>query len=273
MIRSVIIEDEAKSQKLLENLLHSYCPDVEVISMADSVDSGIQAINEHKPDLVFLDIILKDRDAFELLAKLDKTSFEIIFTTAHHEYAIKAIRVSALDYLLKPIDVNDLERAVDRVKRKIENDLERAVDRVKRKIESQESGRLNQPLVNFIENQRNVNLNSHKIGLPTLQGLNFVQIKEIILCKAEGNYTNIFMTADKILVTRTLKDFEELLADYNFLRIHRSYLINLDHIEKYDRAHQSAEGDGGCVTLKNNIHVPVSRDRRKGLLNFLSKPF
>jgi two-component system LytT family response regulator len=258
MIRSVIIEDEAKSQKLLENLLHTYCPDIEVISMADSVDSGIQAINEYKPDLVFLDIILKDHDAFELLAKLDQTSFEIIFTTAHHEYAIKAIRVSALDYLLKPIDVNDLERAVDRVKRK---------------IESQESGRLNQPLVNFIENQRNVNLNSHKIGLPTLQGLNFVQIKEIILCKAEGNYTNIFMTADKILVTRTLKDFEELLADYNFLRIHRSYLINLDHIEKYDRAHQSAEGDGGCVTLKNNIHVPVSRDRRKGLLNFLSKPF
>jgi two-component system LytT family response regulator len=258
MIRSVIIEDEAKSQKLLKNLLHTYCPDVEVISMADSVDSGIQAINEYKPDLVFLDIILKDHDAFELLAKLDQTSFEIIFTTAHHEYAIKAIRVSALDYLLKPIDVNDLERAVDRVKRK---------------IESQESGRLNQPLVNFIENQRNVNLNSHKIGLPTLQGLNFVQIKEIILCKAEGNYTNIFMTADKILVTRTLKDFEELLADYNFLRIHRSYLINLDHIEKYDRAHQSAEGDGGCVTLKNNIHVPVSRDRRKGLLNFLSKPF
>jgi two-component system LytT family response regulator len=261
MIRSVIIDDEAKSRNLIKNLLQNYCENVEVVGEADSVQTGVTLIDESQPDLVFLDIILKNEDGFDLLEKIGpRINFEIIFITAHDEYAIKAIRVSALDYLLKPINIDELTHAVEKVQKKIQSEL---LDRV------------NKPLLNFIENQKSLNKNVHKIGVPTLTGLDFIQIEDIVVCKAEGNYTCINLKDNEVLVTRTLKEFEELLSEYNFLRIHRSYLINLDHINKYNRTPQrpEIEGDGGSVTLSNEIEVPVSRDKRKTLLDLFSKPF
>ncbi|NIU00759.1 MAG: response regulator [Nitrosopumilaceae archaeon] len=261
MIRSLIIDDEAKSRKLLKNLLNTYCTNVEIVGLADSVQSGLDMIHTLHPDLIFLDIILGDESAFDLLNHLEQINFEIIFTTAHHEYAIKAIRFSALDYLVKPLNIEELEEAVQKVEKKM---TEKA---------TQQS--INQPLLNFIENQRCVSASYHKIGLPTMGGLHFVFVKEIFLCKAEGNYTKIFLKDEQLLVTKTLKEYEELLLDYNFFRVHRSYLINLTHIQDYTRTNKllDNEGDGGCVTLINNLEIPVSRDKRKTLLNFLSKPF
>lgn len=260
MIRTIIIDDEAKSRKLLRNLLDSYCENVEVVGEADSVQTGLAAIKEQNPDLVFLDIVLNDENGFDILQKIESINFEIIFTTAHNEYAIKAIRVSALDYLLKPLNIDELKAAVEKVREKMENE---SIDRK------------NEPLQNLIENQKNLNRSVHKIGLPTLTGLDFIQMEDIIYCRAEGNYTHINVKNKDIVVTRTLKEFEELLSDYNFLRIHRSYLINLDHILKYNRTHQlpDVEGDGGSVTLSNNLEVPVSREKRKALLDLFSKPF
>lgn len=259
-IRAVIIDDEAKSRKLLKNLLDSYCEDLDVVGEADSVRTGLAAIRDQDPDLVFLDILLKDENGFDILKKIDSVNFEIVFTTAHNEYAIKAIRVSALDYLLKPLGIDELTRAVEKVRKKMDRDY---------------NDKTNEPLRNFIENQRSANKNAHKIGVPTLTGLDFIQMEDIILCKADGNYTHINLKNKDVVVTRTLKEFEELLSDYNFLRIHRSYLINLDHILKYNRTHQlpDVEGDGGSVTLSNNLEVPVSREKRRTLLDLFSKPF
>jgi len=260
MIRTIIIDDEAKSRKLLQNLLNSYCENVEVVGEADSVQTGLAIIKQQSPDLIFLDIILQNEDGFDLLKQIDTIDFEIIFTTAHNEYAIKAIRVSALDYLLKPLNIDELIQAVEKVKEK---------------MDSESADKINEPLVNFIENQKSLNKSVHKIGLPTLTGLDFIQMEDIIFCRAEGNYTHITLKNKDIVVTRTLKEFEELLSEYNFLRIHRSYLINLDHILKYNRTHQlpDVEGDGGSVTLSNNLEVPVSREKRKILLDLFSKPF
>ncbi|MFZ0389525.1 MAG: LytTR family DNA-binding domain-containing protein [Calditrichia bacterium] len=258
-IRAIIIDDEAKSRKLLKNLLSSYCKQVAVVEMAGNVEDAVALINREKPDLVFLDIILQNETGFDLLQKIENIHFEIIFTTAHHEYAVRAIRVSALDYLTKPLNVDELVQAVQRAENKL--------------MERRKSATFNLPLQNLIENQKNLNAGLHKIGLPTTQGLDFVQVSSIIYCKAEGNYTHIYLEEDHLLITRTLKEFEELLSDYNFFRVHRSYLVNLKHIQEYSRVNKLTDGEGGCITLTGNRQVPVSRDKRRTLMEFLSRPF
>lgn len=262
MIRSIIIEDEVKSSKLLAGLINTHCPNVEVLASADSVSSGFDAFYQHNPDLIFLDIVMPKRNGFQLLEKIKDFDIEVIFTTAHDQYAVKAIKFSALDYLLKPINVEDLQRAVKKVELKLS--------------EKHEKKSINERLNVFLENA-NTQTNQKKIGLPTQNGINFLPIKEILLCKAEGNYSIIYMTenGEKEIYTRTLKEIEDLLSESNFIRVHRSYLINLDHLKKYYRTNHSDEfdGDGGCAIMSNNLKVPVSRDKRKLLLNLFSKPF
>ncbi|NIR48127.1 response regulator transcription factor [candidate division KSB1 bacterium] len=263
MLRTVIIDDEEKSRKLLRNLLNSYCTDVEVLALADSVPAGVQAIRRFKPDLVFLDIVMPNEDGFELLDQIEDITCEIIFTTAYDRYAIRAIRACALDYLLKPIDVEELQAAVDRARTKA--------------LEATDHETVDHRLNMFIENSRLTDKQSQKIGLPTLNGIKFYPINKIFCCKAEGNYTTIhFEGREKLeLVSKTLKDFEELLVEYNFIRTHRSYLINLNHLKEYRRINTStaADGEGGCVVMGNNMKVPVSRDKRKVLLQRISRPF
>ena len=264
MIRSIIIDDEEKSRKLLVNLLDLYCDNVEVLSLADSVDSGLRAIREHHPDLIFLDIVMPDGDGFSLLSKLEKINFEVIFTTAYGEYAIKALRENALDYLLKPIDVEELQNSV---KRAIKTITQKPAD-----IESE----FGDKLANLLEKYYTLNIHVDKIGIPNQNGLTFISINDIAMCKAEGNYTEIYFvdSSTKEVVSKTLKEFEKLLKSYNFLRVHRSYLINLNNIKEYHRVNHTADtdGNGGCIVLINGLTVPVSRDRRKDLLSKYARP-
>ena len=244
MIKSVIIEDEEKGRELLFNLLTNYCPNVKVVDMADSVKSGLAAIQKHKPDLIFLDIIMPDESGFELLEHIKDMDVEVIFTTAYDQYAIKAIRFSALDYLLKPIDVAELQNALKKVEDKLKNNM------------NQET--FNESLKIFLENA-NTHPHKMKLGLPTQSGIKFVTIENILFCKAEGNYSLIYFKEKKEqeIVTRTLKELEELLTEFNFCRLHRSYLINLNHIKEYRRINHSSDidGDGGCVVMTNESKI------------------
>lgn len=262
MIKAIIVDDEVKSQKLLRNLINNYCPEIEIIDLADSVEAGVKSVKNKKPDLIFLDIEMPDGTGFDLLEKIGNMQPEVIFTTAYDQYAIQAIHLSVLAYLLKPINVDELKAAVGKVNDKINEQAEKQT--------------VNQSLQVLLENS-NALAKNKKIGLSTQSGINFVLIKDIIMCKAEGNYSVIYL-ADKQhqeIVSRTLKEFEDMLTEFNFFRVHRTYLINLDHIKEYNRTNQSSDydGDGGSVIMKNNSHVPVSRDRRKRLLERFSKPF
>ncbi len=262
MIRAVIIDDEEKGRKLLINLLENYCDDIEIIATAGSAREGIAVINKNNPDIVFLDIVMPGGDGFSVLDNVEKIDFEVIFTTAYDHYAIKALRFSALDYLLKPINIDELQQAVKKMTTKIH--------------EKKFNRSINNRLEVFLKN-RALESDQKKIGLTTQNGILFVFIRDIILCKAEGNYTVFYFTdsRSKELVSKTLKEFDELLSEFNFFRIHRSYLVNLKHIKEYCRnSHDcEVEGDGGYVVLDENIQVPVSRDKKKLLLERFSQPF
>lgn len=263
MIRTVIVDDEEKSRKLLRNLLAEFCRNVEVMEMADSVKRGVEAIRKSNPDLVFLDIVMPNQNGFELLDEISDLDCEIIFTTAYDQYAIKAIRVCALDYLLKPIDVEELQAAVTRVQQRLS--------------EEKQARRMDERLNTFLSNLKANEQRPQKIGIPTQHGVKFYPIEQINYCKAEGNYTTIYLQNNgKLeLVCKTLKEFEELLAECNFVRAHRSYLVNLNHVKEYRRNHSSADanGEGGCLIVDNNARIPVSRDKRKVVLDRLAQPF
>jgi len=262
MIRAIIIDDEEKSRKLLRNLVNEYCKEIEVIDMAESVESGIKAIRKYKPDLIFLDIEMPDGSGFDMLDQIEDATFEVIFTTAYNQYAIQAIHFSALDYLLKPINIDELKAAVQKVEEKVKEKTEKET--------------INHSLKILLENNK-AQASNKKIGLPTQNGINFVLIRDIVMCKAEGNYSVIYLDGkkQKEIVSRTLKEFEDMLKEFNFFRIHRTYLINLNHLREYNRTNQSADydGDGGSVVLNNGLHLPVSRDKRKYLLEKFTKPF
>jgi len=262
MIHAVIVEDEKKSRELLKNLLDAFSDDLKVVGMADSVSTGIEVVKKYQPELIFLDIEMADGTGFDLLENLENMQPEVIFTTAYNQYAIKAIRFSALDYLLKPINVDELSLAIFKLKTKINERLEKQS--------------VNKSLQVLLEN-KSAQADNIKIGLPTQSGINFVLIKDIVMCKADGNYSLIFLKGQKNqeIVSRTLKEFDDMLSEYKFFRVHRSYLINLNHILEYSRTNQSPDydGDGGSVVMNNGKQVPVSRDKRKYLLERFSKPF
>lgn len=239
MIRTVIIDDEEHIRKLLSSLLNSECSEVEVIGEADSVKTGLELINNTNPDLVFLDIKLPDGSGFDILSGIKNLNFNVIFVTAFEEYAIKAFEFSAIDYILKPVDPELLIRAVKRTTHKMKAEL---------------SLKMNTLLSNIKEGD------DKKIVLKTSNHVYLVKIKDIICLESDQNYTTVnVVDGKKILVSRTLKDLSNLLEDVNFLRIHRSHLINPAYIEGYERT------DGGTVLMKNGHQVPVS-SRKKDLL-------
>jgi two-component system LytT family response regulator len=244
MLKGVIIDDELKSRESLQILLQDFCEDIEVCALCQNVSEGVAAINTCKPDVVFLDIQMQRETGFDLLSRFEKIDFELIFTTAHSEFAIKAFKFSAIDYLLKPIDITELQAALEKVRKKKNHGI---------------SERLEQ----LIHNLKPAATQKYKLALPTGDGLVFVKIDEILYCEAEGNYTQIHLVnGTKHLVSRTLKEYDDMLTDQDFFRIHNSYLINLNMIKNYVR------GEGGYVVMSNGKSLDVSRRKKE---SFLSK--
>ena len=212
MLKALIVDDEPKARENLQILLTDFVEGVEVAALCENIVEATQAVREHAPDVVFLDIQLQRETGFDLLTKLKEIDFEVIFTTAYTEYAIKAFKFSAIDYLLKPIDIEELKKAVARVEKRVSNNM---------------TGRLTQ----LVQNLKLGSNENYKIALPTLDGLVFVKISDILYCEASSNYTQIFTTEEKYLVSKTLKEYDDLLSDHNFFRIHNSYLININSIK------------------------------------------
>lgn len=244
-LTSVIVDDEEAPRNILSGLLKRYHPDIHVVGIAQDVPSGLDMVRRTNPQLLFLDIELKDKTGFDLLRALGEERPHVIFTTAHESYAVKAIRFSALDYLLKPIDASELKEAIAKAGQLIRaSDKPGMVDMLLKNIDRSGGERI--------------------IALPVADGLEFVHVNEIVLCESDSNYTTLHMRDGKpLLISRTMKEFEDLLADQPFLRVHNSFFINKKHIRKYIR------GDGGEVKMSNGMNVPVARRKKQELLDSL----
>ncbi|MBL1279905.1 MAG: response regulator transcription factor [Fluviicola sp.] len=237
MTKILIIDDENRTRELIAKMIDSFGLDVETIPDGENVESGISAIKNHNPDIVFLDIQMPDGTGFDVLASIPNKEFEVIFITAHEEFAIKAIKFSALDYLLKPVDLSELRSS-----------LEKAIEAVKEKSDSS----------SFEALQSNIQPNEkRRLVLKTSDSVHVVELDQIIRCEADRNYTSFFLVDNKkILVSKTLKDYETLLSGHNFLRIQQSHLINLNFIDRYDKK------NGGAVVMKDGSEVPLSPAKR-----------
>ena len=247
-MKAVIIEDEKQAINALIQELADNCPEIQVEGYAQTVTDAIKLIEKVKPEIVFLDIQLKDGDGFDLLDALGPYDFKVIFTTAYSEYAVQAIKISALDYLLKPIDSEQLIAAVQKAK---ESDI--ATMRVQ--------------IQNLIDNQT-TNPLKQKIALPTSKGISMHSVDTIVRIQAEGNYSSLYLENDKkIIVAKTLRDFEDSLQSQGFCRIHHSHIINLNHLESY------VSKDGGYVILSNRETLPVSKRKKADLLKALNAPY
>ncbi|MFK7772186.1 MAG: LytR/AlgR family response regulator transcription factor [Saprospiraceae bacterium] len=242
-MRAIIIEDEKHSRMTLENMVKNFSTGVEIIDSVDSVKKGVKAIQEHNPDMIFLDIEFPGENGFSIFEYFPEPTFEVVFTTAYDSYALQALRMSAVDYLLKPIDLEDLQSAIDKVQEKKE--LEETQTRL-----------------NILKG--NLNNKFQKLALPTNDGYSFVEIEDIVRCEAQGNYTLfILQNNEKVLVCRTLKIFNEVLVNFNFTRISRSQLINLKYIKKFTRKKNPT------VTMVDGSILPVSSGRREEFLKLI----
>ncbi len=237
MKKVLIIDDENRTRKLIAKMIESFGMDVETIHGGENVQSGIAAIKRYNPDIVFLDIQMPDGTGFDVLSSIPNKTFEVIFITAHEEFAIKAIKFSALDYLLKPVDSTELKAA-----------LEKALIRIKGHSSP----------VQFDALQKNIlPLEKRRLVLKTQESVHVVELDQIIRCEADRNYTSFFLLDNKrILVSKTLKEYETLLSGHNFLRVQQSHLVNIDYVDRYDKK------NGGAVVMKDGSEVPLSPAKR-----------
>ena len=244
MIKAVIIDDEMHSVETLKWKLENYCPDVEVLASFTDPVKGLDYLNNNPPELLFLDIEMPMLNGFDILEELGNVTFDVIFTTAYDEFGIQAIKFSALDYLLKPIQNQELRKAVDKFSHKT--------------TPAVSSKQLEVLFNNIREEQKG---RPGKIALSTKESIEFVEPGEIILCSSDSNYTMIYLAdGRKKLISRTLKEFEDMLSPHNFFRSHHSHLVNLSHVREYVRS------DGGYLIMTNKMQVPVSRSKRDELL-------
>lgn len=245
MTRAIIVDDEPDCCEVLEFMIGKYCPGLTIEAVCHSGAEALEALEKHSPQLIFLDVEMPHMNGFEFLEKVRNINFGLIFTTSYDQYAIKAIRFSALDYLLKPIDREELINAVSRASTSYHNSTDIQLELLLQKI----NGHRN-PL--------------NKIAVPTMEGLQMVEIDAIVSCSSDSNYTNFFLRNNKKLkVSRTMKEIEELLSDYAFLRVHNSYLVNLNEIQKY------CKGEGGYLVMSDGSNIDVSRSRKELLLKKL----
>jgi two-component system LytT family response regulator len=247
MIKAIVIDDEELGRNVLKNIIQKYCPEVSIVGEASNIKEAKKVIAEVSPELIFLDIEMPGGSGFELLEQLQNEEFSIIFTTAYNQYAVRAFRYSAVDYLLKPIDIEELRAAIKKV----------VIDK-----KSTQSA-----LQHLSDSHNNHGVSkSNKVALPTQEGLVFIDINDIIRCEADGKYTYCFVhDRKKLCSTRSLKDFEEQLTQFGFCRIHHAHLVNLNHIKNY------VKGDGGQVTMTNDDTITVSKRKKEEFLNRLNK--
>lgn len=249
MIKVIIVDDEQHCIDRLKSLfLTKFAEKLKLVGTASSVLSSYDLIVQEKPDLIFLDVQLNELTGFDLLSKFDKLSFDVIFTTAYEKYAVKAFKFSAIGYLLKPVDIDDLKLAIDKFS-----------DTIEQKDYKQKFDLL---YANF----KQLSLHDKKIAVPTLSGIEFIPVSSIIRCESDINYTTLYLTEKtKLVVAKTLKEFEELLTEYNFFRVHNSHLINLSFIKFYNK------GKGGTVQLTDGSEVEVSTRRKEAFISKVMK--
>lgn len=243
LIDSIVVDDERNGRENLISLLKKHCPEIVIVAEASSSTEAICKIEEQRPQLVFLDIEMPGKNGFEVLNHFDTPGFKVIFVTAYDQFAIQAIRFSALDYLLKPIDINELRVAVDR--------FHIQKDKADQRLD-------------VFKNNKNVSFEERRIAIPSNDKIDFVRIKDIVSCKGEGGYTHISLhDAPEIFTSKPLIYYEELLEGLNFLRTHKSFLINTSHVVSY------VKSDGGFLEMSNQQVIPVSRRRRDQVLSKL----
>lgn len=239
-LNAILVEDEANSREILCNYIHKYCPDVNLLGMAASIKEGLELINNNDLDLVFLDVEMPFGNAFDLLDQVPDHSFETVFVTAYDHYAKDALNHHAAYYLTKPINIDELVKAVDYVQ----------------EVKTKEN-RLQEKVLNT--NAKSI---QGKLTLPQQDGFQVLNVEEILYCKADDNYTEIYLETKKILVSKTLKYFEDALVEFHFARIHKSYLVNVNEVVKYRK------GKGGSVVLSNGKELLVSASKKKDLLSY-----
>ncbi len=239
-LNAIIVEDEANSREILTNYLTKYCPSINLLAEAASIKIGLELIEEHKPDLIFLDVEMPFGNAFDLLDQVPNRTFETVFVTAYNQYALDALNNHAAYYLMKPINIDELIKAVD------------YVSEIKSK-ENELADRILQPKTKKVDG---------KITLPQQDGFQILNVADILFCRADDNYTEIYLENKKIVVSKTLKYFEEAMSDFPFARIHKSYLVNVNAVTKYKK------GKGGSVVLYNGKELMVSASKKKELLSY-----
>jgi len=244
---AILIDDEPHCTRTLKWELEQHCPEVEVVGVCNSGEDGLKAIGEKKPDVVFLDIEMPGMNGFDMLQQLGKVDFQVIFCTAYDQYAIKALKLSATDYLLKPVDSSELQAAVDKASRK-------------------SSPVTHEQINELISSMRHPGRELRRIALSTTDGLEFIDTDRILYCESQSNYTNIILEdGRKVLLSKTLKEVDELLTGFGFFRAHKSHLINLRHVTKYVR------GEGGYVVMRNGAAITIARSRREEFLGLFAK--
>ncbi|MCX6204743.1 MAG: LytTR family DNA-binding domain-containing protein [Bacteroidetes bacterium] len=246
MLKAIIVDDEGKARRILERFIVEYCPQIEIVAMAEDVPQAVKAIQKTNPDVVFLDIEMPGYNGFQLLEFFDTIDFEIIFTTAYSEFALRAFQVSAIDYLLKPIQIDQLTQAVQKLEKMHGHSL------IKERLATLEK-----------------NLEEYKIKkivIPLSEGSLFVELKDILYLKAEGSYANIlFKDGNKVIVSKNLKDYEDQLTmEEGFFRTHRSFLVNTDYIKQIS-------SDGSEATMINDAVINISRERKQELAIYMKQ--
>lgn len=245
MTKAILIDDEKNALEMLEWQLQTYCPFIRIMALCKTADEGIDAVGTHAPELVFLDIEMPHKNGFEFMSHFPQPPFDVIFTTAYDQFAIKAFKFSALDYLLKPIVAGDLVAAVQRYQKR------------------QQFGVKDQ-LEILLQQYRHPNLTPAKLPFATQEGIVMTKPETIVRCESSNNYTTLyFADKTKLLISKTLKDVEDLLQPYGFFRTHHSHLVNLAQIDRYVKA------DGGYIEMSDGSQVPVSRQRKEEILRTL----
>lgn len=246
-LTAVIVDDEESPRTMLAGLLQRRHPEVNVLGTAVDVPTGLELVRRTSPQILFLDIELKDKTGFDLLKGLGEQRPHVIFTTAHEGYAVRAIRFSALDFLLKPIDAIELQEAITKAEQVIRT--------------------AEKPLmVDMLLKNIDRSIGERVIALPVSDGLELVHVNEIVVCESDSNYTTLYLRDDKrLVISRTLKEFEDLLGEQDFIRVHNSHLISRKHIKKY------IKGEGGEVIMSNGMNIAVSRRKKPELMLALER--